>query len=108
MLHHMGKLMVLAVGLSLSAMASAQGQAANAADAKYCAELTRLYRTYINNPEDPRPAQISPSVEYDGRAIMTEFDEGGALPLVKVPMPCSGGRPFPIRTDHRAALGPSG
>jgi hypothetical protein len=48
-----------AVGLLLPTTASAQGAGA---DAKYCADLTRLYRTHINNPEDPRPTFASPIV----------------------------------------------
>jgi hypothetical protein len=50
--------MVLAVmaGISVCGAVAAQPSA----DARYCAELTRLYRTYVNNPEDPRPAQASP------------------------------------------------
>jgi uncharacterized protein with NAD-binding domain and iron-sulfur cluster len=42
--------------------ASAQG---TAGDAAYCAKLTQLYRTYVNNPNDPRPVQPSPTAEYE-------------------------------------------
>ena len=31
----------------------------------YCAKLTQLYRTYVNNPNDPRPVQPSPTAEYE-------------------------------------------
>ena len=27
--------------------------------------LTQLYRTYVNNPNDPRPVQPSPTAEYE-------------------------------------------
>jgi hypothetical protein len=32
------------------------------ADAQYCDKLVKLYRTYVNNPEDPRPAFSVPNV----------------------------------------------
>jgi len=38
---------------------------ASEADARYCAKLTQLYRTYVNNPNDPRPVQPSPTAEYE-------------------------------------------
>jgi hypothetical protein len=53
---------VIAIGLLLPLTASAQG---TAADARYCAKLTQLYRTYVNNPNDPRPVQPSPTAEYE-------------------------------------------
>jgi len=52
----------VAVGVLLPLAASAQDAGA---DAHYCAELTRLYRTYINNPEDPRPTFASPNVTHE-------------------------------------------
>jgi hypothetical protein len=55
-------LLVLAAGIGLSAAASAQQ---GDADARYCDRLVRLYRTYINNPEDPRPAYASPNAAHE-------------------------------------------
>lgn len=52
----------MAVGILLPLTASAQG---SGADVRYCAELTRLYRTYVNNPEDPRPTFASPNVTHE-------------------------------------------
>jgi len=49
-------LLRVAAGIAVCGAVSAQPSA----DARYCAELTRLYRTYVNNPEDPRPAMVSP------------------------------------------------
>jgi hypothetical protein len=34
----------------------------SAADAVYCDKLVKLYRTYVNNPEDPRPTFSVPNV----------------------------------------------
>ncbi len=48
-------------GLTLPAAASSQ----SSADTRYCAELIRLYRTYVNNPHDPRPAFVSPSSAHE-------------------------------------------
>lgn len=53
---------VIAVGVVLPLAASAQNAAG---DAAYCAKLTQLYRTYVNNPNDPRPVQPSPTAEYE-------------------------------------------
>jgi hypothetical protein len=53
---NMQSLLLLAAGVTLSSAASAQGNA----DARYCDKLINLYRTYVNNPEDPRPAFQSP------------------------------------------------
>jgi hypothetical protein len=50
-------LLLLAIGMGLSTTASAQQASA---DARYCAKLIGLYRTYVNNPEDPRPTFQSP------------------------------------------------
>ena len=49
---NMQRLLLLAAGVTLSSAASAQ----SAADARYCDKLVGLYRTYVNNPEDPKPA----------------------------------------------------
>jgi hypothetical protein len=54
-----GPVLVFLAAIALPGIVSAQPSIA--ADAKYCAELTRLYRTYVNNPEDPRPALQSPN-----------------------------------------------
>lgn len=51
----------LAVGILLAAGAAAQGPD----DMRYCAELTKMYRTYINNPEDSRPVFPSPNVAHE-------------------------------------------
>jgi hypothetical protein len=65
-----GSVLVFLAGIALPAIVSAQpgstadaasAQPGSTADSKYCAELTRLYRTYVNNPEDPRPALQSPN-----------------------------------------------
>jgi hypothetical protein len=53
---------VIAVGVLLPVAASAQTAAG---DAAYCAKLTQLYRTYVNNPNDPRPVQPSPTAVYE-------------------------------------------
>lgn len=45
--------------------APAQTASPASADAKYCGELIQLYRTYINDPDDPRPARMSPNVTYE-------------------------------------------
>jgi len=37
-------------------------------DAQYCAELIKLYRTYVNDPNDPRPTYPSP-IARDEEAI---------------------------------------
>jgi hypothetical protein len=51
-------LLVLAAAMVLS-----QGAVADtAADARYCAQLIKLYRTYVNNPDDPRPTFSVPNV----------------------------------------------
>jgi hypothetical protein len=50
-------LLILAAGMGL--MSTASAQQANA-DARYCDKLIGLYRTYVNNPEDPRPTFPSP------------------------------------------------
>ena len=55
---NMQRLLLLAAAVTLSSAASAQGNAA----ARYCDKLISLYRTYVNNPEDPRPAFRSPQV----------------------------------------------
>ncbi|HTR84055.1 MAG TPA: hypothetical protein VMI56_06225 [Reyranella sp.] len=34
-------------------------------EVRYCAELIKLYRTYVNNPEDPRPTYASPNVAHE-------------------------------------------
>jgi hypothetical protein len=52
----------VAVGVLLPLTASAQDAGA---DLRYCAELTRLYRTYVNNPDDPRPTFASPNVTHE-------------------------------------------
>lgn len=54
-----GPVLVFLAGIALPGVISAQPS--GTADAKYCAELTRLYRTYVNNPEDPRPTLQSPN-----------------------------------------------
>jgi hypothetical protein len=56
------RLIALAAGLCLPIGASAQG---TAGDAHYCGELIKLYRTYINNPEDPRPTFVTPIAEHE-------------------------------------------
>jgi hypothetical protein len=52
----------LAICLGLPIAASAQGAKG---DAQYCAQLIKLYRTYINNPEDPRPTFVSPVAAHE-------------------------------------------
>ena len=47
---------LVAIGICLPMAAAAQGNS----DARYCAELIRLYRTYVNNPDDPRPTFETP------------------------------------------------
>ncbi|MBS0550836.1 MAG: hypothetical protein JSR24_24015 [Proteobacteria bacterium] len=32
---------------------------------RYCAELTKMYRTYINNPEDSRPVMPSSNAAHE-------------------------------------------
>ncbi len=54
-------LLLLAAGVTLSSAASAQ----SAADARYCDKLVGLYRTYVNNPEDPKPAFQSPVASHE-------------------------------------------
>ena len=58
---NMQRLLLLAGGITLSSAASAQ----SAADARYCAKLVGLYRTYVNNPEDPKPAFQSPVASHE-------------------------------------------
>ena len=53
--------LLLAAGLVLSSSAFAQ----SGADARYCDKLIGLYRTYVNNPEDPRPAFQSPVASHE-------------------------------------------
>ncbi len=53
---------VILIGALLPLTASAES---SAGDAAYCAKLTQLYRTYVNNPNDPRPVQPSPTAEYE-------------------------------------------
>ena len=48
----------MAAAMALSGSASAQ----TAADTRYCDQLVKLYRTYVNNPEDPRPTFAVPNV----------------------------------------------
>jgi hypothetical protein len=55
-------LLILAIGTGLSATASAQQ---SSADARYCDKLIGLYRTYVNNPEDPRPTYDSPVAAHE-------------------------------------------
>ncbi|MEI6201730.1 MAG: hypothetical protein WCP68_07250 [Enhydrobacter sp.] len=57
----MQRLLLLAAGVTLSSAASAQ----SAADARYCERLVGLYRTYVNNPEDPKPAFQSPVASHE-------------------------------------------
>ena len=54
-------LLLLAAGVTLSSAAAAQ----NAADARYCDKLVDLYRTYVNNPQDPKPAFRSPVASHE-------------------------------------------
>ncbi len=54
-------LLILAIGTGLSATASAQ----SSGDAAYCDKLVKLYRTYVNNPEDPRPTFASPVAAHE-------------------------------------------
>lgn len=60
-----GKLLPFAAVCVLPLAAAAQPLPAGSADAAYCEKLTKLYRTYINNPEDPRPTQVSPTAEFE-------------------------------------------
>jgi hypothetical protein len=55
-------LLLLVAGVMISSAASAQG---NAADARYCGKLIKLYRTYVNNPDDPRPTYQSPVAAHE-------------------------------------------
>ena len=55
------RLLLLGTGVVLSSTASAQTNA----DASYCAKLISLYRTYVNNPEDPRPTFPSPVASHE-------------------------------------------
>ena len=57
----MQRLLLLAAGVTLSSAASAQ----SVADARYCDKLVGLYRTYVNNPEDPKPAFQSPVASHE-------------------------------------------
>jgi hypothetical protein len=57
----MQRLLLLAAGITLSSAASAQ----SAADARYCDKLVGLYRTYVNNPQDPKPAFRSPVASHE-------------------------------------------
>ena len=49
-------LLLGAAGMMACSAASAQ----SSADARYCDRLIGLYRTYVNNPDDPRPVYQSP------------------------------------------------
>ncbi len=51
-------MLILAATMVLSQGAVAQ----TAADARYCDQLIKLYRTYVNNPDDPRPTFVVPNV----------------------------------------------
>jgi hypothetical protein len=57
--------LLLAASLVLSSAASAQGNA----DARYCDKLINLYRTYVNNPEDPRPAMQTPQAAQENAIL---------------------------------------
>ena len=59
---NMQRLLLLAAGVMVSSVASAQSNV----DARYCDKLIGLYRTYVNNPEDPRPALRSPNASHEG------------------------------------------
>jgi hypothetical protein len=58
---NMQRLLLLAAGVTLSSAASAQ----TPDDARYCAKLVGLYRTYVNNPEDPKPTFQSPVASHE-------------------------------------------
>ena len=58
---NMQRLLLVAAAITLSSAASAQ----NAADARYCNKLVGLYRTYVNNPEDPKPSFQSPVASHE-------------------------------------------
>jgi hypothetical protein len=74
---------VIAIGVLLPLPASAEN---SAGDAKYCAALSQLYRTYVNNPNDPSPVQSSPTAEYEQAiaACARGDTASGIPPLEKV------------------------
>ena len=57
----MQRLLLIATAVVLTSPAFAQASA----DARYCDRLIGLYRTYVNNPEDPRPAFQSPHAAHE-------------------------------------------
>jgi hypothetical protein len=59
----LGKLLLIGMAWALPLAASAQAPSPASGDAAYCGKLIGLYRTYINNPSDPRPAYVSPVAE---------------------------------------------
>jgi hypothetical protein len=57
----MQRLLLVSAAIVLTSPAFAQGSA----DARYCNKLIGMYRTYVNNPEDPRPAFQSPVASHE-------------------------------------------
>jgi hypothetical protein len=77
---NMQRLLLVAATIALSSTASAQSDA----DARYCSKLINLYRTYVNNPEDPRPTFQSPQVAQE-TAIQSckTGDTGSGIPVLE-------------------------
>jgi hypothetical protein len=71
----------IAVGILLPVTASAQGAGT---DAKYCEALTKLYRTYVNDPEDPRPTFATPVAAHETAiANCKAGDTGAGIPVLE-------------------------
>lgn len=59
-------LLLLAAGVMISSSAIyTPASAQTPADVLYCAKLVGMYRTYVNNPEDPRPTFQSPVASHE-------------------------------------------
>ena len=77
---NMKGLLLLAAGVTLSSAASAQGNA----DARYCDKLINLYRTYVNNPDDPRPTFQSPqSVQENAISSCRTGNTAAGIPVLE-------------------------
>ena len=77
---NMQRLLLIAAGVVLSSAATAQ----NAADTRYCGKLIGLYRTYVNNPEDPKPAFQSPVASHETAILNCKAGNTGAgIPVLE-------------------------
>jgi len=73
-------MLLIAAAFLLPSAASAQSNP----DARYCDKLIGLYRTYVNNPQDPRPGKQTPQADHENAILSCQTGNTSAgIPVLE-------------------------